>query len=109
MLRAATFAVDGAAVARLMPKQYSCFLTPPGDHVLGQKWPLDVSFGMLTKTSVHWDAGQSYHYRFQPDGNVGMTNGVVTFDDTSSVWPASEDEVATLPQTFKFVPARTAK
>ena len=75
--RDAYFYVDGTNVADLSRNGYTWFHAPPGDHVLQQKWPIDVSMFQKIEAPVTWEAGKSYYYRFVTLGGDGRP-GTIT-------------------------------
>lgn len=62
--RDAYFYVDDQNVADLSRNGYTWFHAPAGKHELKQKWPVDVSLYKKLETSVNWESGHSYYYRF---------------------------------------------
>ncbi|MDQ0463173.1 hypothetical protein QO010_000921 [Caulobacter ginsengisoli] len=95
-----TLDVDNTVVARLMPRQYTCFLASAGDHELGQRWPDFVDMNPRQAASTHWEGGQTYYYCFQAGG------GAVCGKPGAKVARlVASDKGAAAIQKYKYVPA----
>ncbi len=97
---ALTFDVDNTIVASLMPRQYTCFLTTAGDHVLGQSWPAMVGPNNEQTAATYWEGGQTYYYCYQAGG--GAVCGRPGAKIATRVAP---DKGAAAVQKYGFVPA----
>lgn len=74
--RGTTFRIDDKVVARMWQKHFTWVLAPAGDHVLTQKWPIDITLFQKTQIEGHWEGGRTYYYRLTTSVDSGPGTGL---------------------------------
>jgi hypothetical protein len=73
------FYVDDVEVGELDNQGYTWAYVPAGLHTLKQEWPLDITLGRTTDTTIDLQAGQSYYYKLRTAASFG-------YNTVSAAW-----------------------